>query len=225
MRLAVLLALACVGCGPILPPGGESGEIGEGDFFWECTSQTDPVCENELDPSSSFPQGSIALGSTFGVDFLRRLGDTPFHRVEPASHDMIRTVGSERFRAEKSGFVALLALSGDILIDITHVRIDEPDRLEIGLDGGTLAAGAAIELKELEDITLSATAVDTFGDFLAGSLFCQWSTDDDGIIELRRNRNDNDMEIQAIAPGTAKLSVELGELSAELTIVVEGVTP
>src|SRR5262245_39176506 len=119
-----------------------TGELGNGTFEYRCIGTSDPVCEDGVF-NQPFPD-CIAVGGAFRLDYtLRDISErdedelTPFLHVDAANSSFL-SGESGSFHALREGRTAVLAYDNDVVVDLLHMELVQPDSLELqGLDPAT----------------------------------------------------------------------------------------
>ncbi len=228
MRRAHVLTLGCLAAslplaGCLEGGGGTPGDAGAGGFHYECVAWGDPVCDGEqpvglFDPlydeaSRQEIPVSIAVGSAFGVRFYDAHGTTSSQRrpVEAAATAFLSELPEDdAFVAVRSGSVALLAQNGaGGVVDLVHIRLEEPQQVDI------VAASTALEVGD--EISLT-TEVFGASRQLGGALPHTWTLRGDGEGELSHPYDSSDdaltddhVTFRALTEGTVTVSVEVAE--------------
>lgn len=216
------------------------GDLGRGDFKYECVSPADVACEFRCtlfdceasatnERASVFPT-RVAVGSLFALTYDHHNNEAASsrYRVVPASPSWVDTAAganpspgsaAETFVARRTGQLAFLARnqSGHVA-DFLHVEFAPLDHLEVN-DFGAVTATA--KLSPGEDIVLQAYPQGQDGRVLGGSLSYAWASSDEAIASVKVGSASDRIKIEAKAAGTATVRVSVGEISREITIVVE----
>lgn len=220
----VALSAGLLSCFETAP--GSRGELGTGGFNYACTGWGDPVCEGRYgdgawngEPTGITMPVAIAVGGRFGVVFESDdARDFDPRTVTAASPDVLetRTVG---FQALAPGWVALLArdAAGDV-VDLTHVQIVEPARLAVLGVPPTMTLGQSADAE--------GQVRDRDGVVLAGALDYDWEVDNSGVLRVVAADSDPDsiyddaVQIEAVAEGSATLTVTAGGLTESFEVTV-----
>ena len=216
LRVAWLIALSAVplGCGDDVGGGATmKGELGDGYFQYVCAGNSDPLCPDGV-TASSFPQ-AIAVGGRFSLRYEpRRGGALPV--VEPGSRTAL-SKSADVFTLHEPGYVAVFAQDafGDV-IDLLHLRGRRVAVMTITRNG---MEQSSLRLEVGDRIDLEAQPRDEFQTLLAGSLHYDWSSSDPRVFVLASDVTDDDVTIEAVAPGDALLHIEAG--GHVLTVPVE----
>jgi hypothetical protein len=236
---ATLVALA--GCDGNFDPSRVEGELGRGDFKYECVSPTDVACQplcttifNCHAPSTNeqalaFPS-RIAVGGLFSLSYVHEGGAASSrYRVTPASPSWVDTaagaspsVGSadETFVAKRVGQLAFLARNeAGHVADLLHVEFVPLHHLEVNDFG---AVTTTIHLEPGGAVVLHAFPQGVDGRLLGGALSYAWSSSDEAVALLAVDSASGQVNVEAKAAGTATVRVSVGEISREVAIVVEG---
>jgi hypothetical protein len=216
------------------------GELGRGDFKYECVSPADVACEFRCtlfdceasatnERASVFPT-RVAVGSLFALTYVHA-GEAASsrYRVVPASPSWVDSAAgsnpspgsaAETFVARRAGQLAFLARnqSGRVA-DLLHVGFAPLDHLEVN-DFGAVTATA--KLSPGDDINLQVYPQGQDGRVLGGSLSYAWASSDEAIASVTVGSASDRIKVEAKAAGTATVRVSVGEISREVAIVVEG---
>jgi hypothetical protein len=221
--LAGLTICACYSsCDDLPSSASTTGELGNGTFEYSCASLGDAVCEHGA-VEQQFPD-CIAVGGAFRLDYtLKDLSDrddehpTSSLSVDSASATFFSLDHGE-FTAEQPGRAALLAFDNEKVVDFIHLDIVTPEAMEIvALDPEDsvevlhLASGEAASFRVFPRTTqcavlggaVTAEAVSNHPVVVATSVL--------DVVELRGD-----------VPGTATVTVKLGELTQEIRVEVSG---
>ena len=235
LKTVCLVSFACASAFGCLESEGTLGEAQNGSFQYECLDWGDPVCDGEqptglFDPlfdersEQALPQ-RIALGSAFDVRFYE-FGDLPgspgLERPVEAAAETLRDALSPGFVARAPGTVALLARDGKgDVADLIHMVIEPAYRVEV--EGPT----TALALSESADL-FTRVFSESNGQ-LGGALPHTWSVDDPGIVTLEHPYStaedalsDDHIVARAVGPGTALVTVSVGDLQTTIEIRVDG---
>jgi hypothetical protein len=216
--LAAILGFAASGCAG-------DGELGHGSFHYLCTSEHDYSC----DVLGGFrPDGAIAVGATFDLEYLRN-GSDPAARqtlagVRPASPQVAEEVldaGQQGLRFKVPGEGAFLAFGADgTVLDFVHMFA--ADVTEVRLASGTLALdGMGMTTGEARSVTAYPLAAGQ--EPLLGSMSCTWTSDDETIVTVPTGTTSCAAQLTAVSSGAATIVVQMGDgVSAELAVTVEG---
>ncbi|MCB9749614.1 MAG: hypothetical protein H6713_06350 [Myxococcales bacterium] len=195
------LLAACTTTGPSGTPTVETpGELGHGEFVYACVESSDPVCRGD-DTRPPFPD-CVALGGEFELEY--EVFEGPDAQVSSLSEEYFQVVASSRFRAARVGTAAMLARRADETVDYLHMRIVEPDTIEIrnALTGSpadtVLMRTGAKAIFEL--IPISGDC-----DPIGGSLNFTASSSDPSVVTAS---SEGTLALTARAPGEATISVE-----------------
>jgi hypothetical protein len=215
---ACTLASFLTGCGPF----GTSGALGNGAFAYECAGSNDAFCEGLVFPvSGQLPD--VAVGGTFNILYNGEMPETKdgieFQvAVVPASTELVETVTGVGFRVTAAGDTSFLARGANgVVADFVTVRVLTTDHLEV-LSGGSSIIQLNLQTSTQEN--LRVVPLDENNEKLAGNLTYAWSSSDESIVTIGGSSS-NDASVQAVAPGTATVTVTLGELHADIPITVQ----
>jgi hypothetical protein len=185
------------GCGFGSDTPGTSGQLGEGQFTYECEDPSgDPVCnegsaldrsqvEADLGRSLELPR-AVAVGAIFDVRYTGDVTTDDFDRlsltVESSNTEEVQQA-SDGFVIDAPGRFPFLARDREerIVADFTYLTAAEPDALELWHDGQPVTS---IDMTEGTDTDLAAISLDAEGHALAGSLEFQWTSSDESIAAV-----------------------------------------
>jgi hypothetical protein len=204
------------------------GELGNGFFTFNCVSRTDPACDWTLEETvasfETFP-GCLALNGEFGLDYTLQNEDAlddeldfPVLFVEPASEAYVQR--SEPFVALQEGRAAMLARADEQVVDFIHFTIVEPDAIDFReLTGASFTTlEMAVNERRNVRVTPKASRCTTVG----GSLPLSATSADESIVSVSTTGL---LELTGEGLGTTTVTVELGLVQAELTVVIDEVAP
>ncbi|HEU4406582.1 MAG TPA: hypothetical protein VFS43_15050 [Polyangiaceae bacterium] len=214
------------------------GELGRGDFNYECISPADVACEYRCtlftcqasatnERASVFPS-RVAVGGLFALTYVHEGADASSrYRVVPASPSWVDTPAganpsvasaAETFVAKRAGQLAFLARNqAGQVADLLHVEFVPLDHLEVNDFG---AVTAAVKLSPGESINLQAYPQGVDGRSLGGALSYAWSSSDEAVAAVAVGSASDRVKIEAKAEGTATVRVAVGEVTREVSIEV-----
>lgn len=195
------------------------GELGKGVFRYLCVDTQDEACGGS-ETASEFPK-AVATNSSFDLAYdpfdTQSVGSA--FVIEPVAEKFASPTG-DGFRAHTAGTTAFLArqTSDGALIDFVHLRISDVASLEVvDAEGSALATTLDVG----EEHLLQVSPLDADDSVLAGASSYAWTTSDDGVVSLGLVSDGREMEIQAVAPGTAELRVESGGVGKTIAFTVK----
>lgn len=203
--------------------GGTPGEAGVGGFHYECVAWGDPVCDGQqptglfdplYDEASRQPiPNRIAVGAAFGVRFYDDAGGSTLRRpVDAASALFVDELPDEdAFVAVRAGTVAMLAQNGaGAVVDLVHVRIEEPAIVQID--------AADVDLRVGDSVSLTTRVFTEDRAQLGGALPHTWTVrgDGDGLLGHPYDTTedalaDDHVTFEALAEGNVEVTVEIGD--------------
>jgi hypothetical protein len=216
---ALLLGGGCDFEQPVSP-----GELGNGQFRYVCAGVTDPACGPD-GGADRFPD-VLAVGGRFGLAYEPDEGPTP--RVEPVAPSVLGDVdGVLAFL--RAGTSAVLAVRGDVVVDVVHLDAEAVDEVVVQLDvdgawdrGGVVGS---VELVEGESADLEAVLRDVLDRPLAGSVELHWASADPGVIEIASLQTERRIAIEAVAAGATEIVITSSAFaSTTIPVVVTGST-
>jgi hypothetical protein len=214
--LLIGIGVAMVGC------TGTRGELEQGAFTYACVGVSDPVCDDvSLFDAHEIPK-AFAVGSKFKLDYNADVGTVG--TVEAASADLLSGSDAGSFTALKPGTVALLARKGINIVDLIHVRLFDPARVEVDAvapDNQAISADiVALTLKEGTVTYLRSMSLGEGEEALAGALSCMWTAGDETVVSFDNVIADNRIQLRAVKVGVTTVQVQLGPKSAKIDITV-----
>jgi hypothetical protein len=221
----VVVAFGLGGCGVSVP----TGELGNGQFLYQCTpNSVDPGC-SQASPYGDYGDSSvlatttlprvIAVGASFVVSYTPIDGDDAIqgdtgYLVTPASTHLA-TVQGESLVAQRSGYLALLAMSGDGAAVSDFVFVEFAPIASITATAGDVS----VSLGSTQ--ALSVSAADAHMDPLAGQLACTWRLVSGGErVSLSGPTDGASVGVEGLALGDAKVAVACGAGSTEILVHV-----
>lgn len=200
------------------------GELGNGGFTYVCSDTgIDLACDDSFFDTSLVPD-AIAVGAKFRLQYS---GDKPDSEGGGTlAVSMVSTSpkllhdSSLDFSFASPATVAVLARSanGDVA-DFIHLRGVALHHLAIADDLGDPMT--SVTLHDFEQISLVATPEDEDANLLAGRLTYQWSSSDEEVVSLDPGFDDNTVTLAAGKPGTAIVSLVVGDQHTEIPVTVE----
>ena len=220
MLAGVLAVAACDFIGT--DPSGSQGELGNGVFSYSCVNGSDAACDGLMAGAKPL-DAPIAVGSRFSVSFQADEGGSA--RVEAASQSHIDEVSArlDTFEALQEGATALLAMRADRAVDLLHVQVARIDQLrieELSAQSGSTLALDRLTMVVGQTTTLVASARGAGGEVLVGALEYVWSAPDAAVVDATADPTDNEITIEALAPGSTTFNVTVGDISKEITVDV-----
>jgi len=221
-RLAPLL-LTLVGCastcGDSSQPGA-IGELGNGNFLYECGGTSDPVCEfSEF--GEMFPE-CIALGGQFDLEYRlldgSALGDDieidPVLYIESVNQSFFE--GVDEFSAQRIGEAAFIVRESEHVLDLIHMNIVEIDDFDIAdRDPATPTDTIDISLGETQTYRVFPRSFSCAQ--IGGAVPVDAESSDEAIATISGG---DVLRIQAQALGVAVVRVRMGELEKAITVNV-----
>ena len=218
-RAGLLVAIA-LACGEYQPPPTSQGELGRGDFTYQCAGQTDPLCPEGSTWATAFPQ-ALAVGGAFSLAYQydsAHAGD-PLPILTTASPSRLAN-DSGVFTGLVAGYTAILAVTGtSAVIDLKHIRFEVVDHLALTVDG--VLAGDSIVLRVGDLLPVVAEARSRQDLVLAGSLPYAWTIQDPLVASISGSSADDKVFVQANAIGETSLKIVAGDHVVDVPIYVE----
>jgi hypothetical protein len=214
MRGASLLAILLAGCGP--QPELVPGELGNGLFYWLCTSLADPSCESLDEGAMDFPS-AVALGSEFALQYQSNGGR--YLPVRSGSSHLTMGSTSGAFTSVLPGFASVVVYEGDEVFDFLHLEVKPVERLQMSTSS-LPAEGLPVD----DTARVLVTAI-CDGEPCAGGLPYQWSVDQPDVLEIEPPVGpDDEVRVRALSPGLATVTV-MADTVGVIQIEVLGDTP
>lgn len=211
-------------CGDSSDPGA-IGELGNGRFLYQCTSDSDPVCEFS-DPGPEFPD-CIALGGRFDLEYElldpgaleSDLELDPVIYVESVNQDFFR--GTDDFEARRTGEAAFIIRESEYVLDLIHLPILEPDDFDI-VTRDPAEPTQAVTVEVGDSVAYRVFPRHSQCEQLGGGVPITATSSDETIASTSGGEV---LRIVAQAEGTAVIRVQVGALEKMLTVTVTGSIP
>lgn len=204
------LLAVCVLAGCSAGPLSENGDLGNGQFTYECLSPNDNACSGQNQQGAEqipFPS-SLALGSRFNVSFTADLSihDVGNPLISAVSPDYLNSLGTG-FVAQEAGFAGVYAASSinGKLIDYELIRVVAPVALQVMTDSGPVSTQLPLAVNNT--LSVSILPLGEGGSAIAGTLDGVWSTSDATVASLKEPNPSNTMQILGVKAGTATITV------------------
>jgi hypothetical protein len=223
--VVTLAASACV------PFGGTEGQLGHGEFFYQCAGSGDIACDankGQLDidieitsaSGSKLPRG-IAVGAPFQLSFQGNhdlnVADTTLVSASPT----LAPQSDLGFAIEKPVTVSFLAKrSGGRISDFIDITAEEVDTVHAFSAGITVSK---LTLSTGEDHLVGAYARGQSGTPLSGSLIWGWSSSDSTVVAIApdyESSTANEIIVHAAGPGSATLTIRTDGKSLAVPLTV-----
>lgn len=170
--------------------------------------------------SRRHPMAPLAIGSRFHPDVSTEIAGstTPNLLLQSADASVLAIEDGVLF-AKSSGTSAVLISTEDgAVVDFVHVWVAPVTKITVARRDGERIDGA-IGLTVGEDITLVPTLWNG-AQRLAGSGDATWSVNAEGALAMMRDGSSDRRRLRARAPGTATVTVALGEAKTSFEIEV-----
>jgi hypothetical protein len=219
------LALAACPDGETTPNPSGSGELGVGTFTYRCRSEGDFTCPIGQ-TSAAFPTAFV-LGGRFGLDYAWKSEtdhiNEPLPALQSAAPERL-DLTDQTFTAVKSGFAAILAVTGNSeIVDLIHAHVRPIDDLRL-VDAAFLPSTPAfLEIK----VPLAGSAfvqlvpLDLNDTPLSGALEVAWSLDDEAIAAIAVGQGTGRVRVDGLVAGTATLTAVVGDVVTTVPLVVD----
>jgi hypothetical protein len=201
-----------------------TGELGNGTFEYRCIGTSDPVCEDGVF-SQPFPD-CIAVGGAFRLDYtLRDISErdedelTPFLHIEAANTSFLGGEGGS-FHASRPGRTAVLAYDNDVVVDLLHMELVQPDALELqGLDPAAPTDELHMRQGEVAVFRVFPRSSSCAG--MGGAVDFVADSSDSSVATVG---TPDVLEIESHKVGHTTVTVALGELTTSIEVFVEAAT-
>ena len=203
-----------------------SGELGNGEFTYECLGRSDAACPplSSDDRPPPFPD-CLVRGGRFDLSYvltddsaIAQDGPTPTLGLSAASYDFF---GNDRpFVARRAGRAAVLVENGEYVVDLLHLDILEPTGMDLVTGTGqTVDDRVVLEQGEQLSIVVLPQAELCF---VAGGSLPLRVRSDGGAAQRSVVRVDvsDVLQLQGSAVGTTSIEIELGDMSRILDVEV-----
>lgn len=222
-RTLLFLFIAAASCLPRT-----SGELHNGGFTYFCASDDDLACPDDWSDASDIPP-AIAVGAHFDLDFsppVLSSGTPTVTRIQPAAPDILVAEASldpdtTGFRFEAPGTVAVLAKSGNEVVDFVHVTGARIDHVSIIDRLGNESQALSISTSSFGE-TLKALPRDDHQHTLAGALKYAWASSDESVVSLSEGFQTNEIDLIPNGPGKATITVTVLDQKTTLEVTVGG---
>jgi len=206
MRHSFLVVFSLAGCGA-------TGAMHQVALSGQCATD-DAAC------SRRHPQAPIAIGTRFFPDVSGTIDGTttPNLRLESAVPGIL-AIEDGAFVAKQPGASAVLITTDDgSVVDFVHVWVSPVTKISLARRDGD-RIGGAIGLAVGEDVTLQPTL--WFGaQQLSGDGDAQWTVSAEGVVSVLRDGSSDRRRLRARAPGTATVTVALGDVTTTVDLEV-----
>ncbi len=204
---------------PPTPVERESGELGLGNFRWQCRGKGDPTCG-----SGEFPD-AVAVGSSFNLTFSRgsRLPDeVSVLGIEPVGDSHV-TKGLG-YTVERAGRVTMVAMSHDAAVDFLELQLDAVDRISVShlqefaapsdnlCNDAPLPSpheGRRLEIFVGEPAEVQALPYSERGSRLGGNLEYEWESLTPDLVAVVPHAGRH-AQLEPLAEGMAQVAVRAG---------------
>jgi hypothetical protein len=213
-----MVAVLAVACTSSASGATQVGELGNGTFDYYCAGVTDPVCTGGA-PATNFPD-CLMVGGEFEMGYtahdLDELTDWgyEFVYVRPASSAWFG--GNDTLTALRVGNAAFIAYADDNVIDLLHVDIVAPDGITLR-DPETGELTERFEIEVGQTATIEAYASSSTCGQAGGAVPAVVTSADTSIATAS---DITGVQITGQAEGTTTLTVQMGDVTRELEIIV-----
>jgi hypothetical protein len=222
LTAALCAALSAGGCN-FGNDGGTEGELGNGNFFYDCVGPQDIWC-TQYNPDPNVPAfeepevpGSFVVGSAFALDFqLERTDDDEGSLAVDVECAVDGFEVDRHFVPTRPGWFAFVAERSDgVVVDVLHVLVSVPAR--IGIGAGGLNVDEGLELPSPTEI--AAIPLGANDEVLYGAFPATWTSSDEAVVEVESS-------IASGSPATGALArlIPISTGDAVVTVTVAGVS-
>lgn len=216
LSIAAAFTLAVIGCVP-----STEGELGAGQFTYECKEETyDAACADSLSNQSNMP-AKVAVGAPFEVVFWSGDSTEPGQSAVISASQSILARQGQSFVFAKPGFGAILARepSGTV-VDFLHVKGAPVDHLTL-FEAGKLVPDT-LEMALNDTLVLYVEPMDATESVLAGAIDLVWSVNG-AAVKLEADPYDKNVTtLVANDPGSVQVSVTGAGVAATVQVNVGG---
>jgi hypothetical protein len=170
--------------------------------------------------SRKAPLAPLAIGARFYPEVSTEIAgtSTPNLRLESAEPGVL-AVEDGALVAKSPGTSAVLISTDDgSVVDFVHVWVAPVTQITLARRDGERVTGS-LGLAVGEDVTLVPSLFNG-AQKLAGSAAAQWTVDHAGPIAILQDGSSDRRRLRARAPGTAKVTVALGNATTTLDVEV-----
>lgn len=207
MRVAILLP-ALAACG-----GGAFGGMRQATLVGQC-AESDAACARKA------PLAPLAIGARFYPEVATQLAgtSTPNLRLESVDPAIIAVEDGALVGKHEGAAAVLISTDDGSVVDFVHVWIAPVTQITLARRDGERVSGR-IGLAVGEDVTLVPSLLHG-AQKLAGSASTTWTVDDPGPLAILEDGSPDRRRLRARAPGTAKVTVALGEAQTSIDVEV-----
>lgn len=204
------------------------GELHNGGFTYFCAGDDDLGCRDDWSDASDLPP-AIVVGAHFDLDFsppVLRTGTPTVTRIEPAAPGILVSEPSldpdtTGFRFEAPGTVAVLAKSGDEVVDFVHVTGAPLHHVSIVDSLGDVSTSLSISTSSFGE-TIKALPRDEQSRTLAGAMKYSWASSDESVVSLSEGFEPNEIDLIPNGPGKATITVTVLDRATSIEVTVGG---
>jgi hypothetical protein len=199
--------LTPAGCGPT------GGAMRQATLVGQCAAD-DAACSRRQ------PMTPLAIGTRFHPDVATEIAGTSTPNLLLQSADpSVLGVEDGALIARRSGASAVLISTEDgAVVDFVHIWVAPVTKITIARRDGD-RIDSAIGLTVGEDVTLVPTLWNG-AQRLTGSAEATWTVDTGGPLAVMRDGSADRRRLRARAPGTATVTVALGDAKASFDVEV-----
>jgi hypothetical protein len=210
----VLTLHGCIDDGDRADDPHSRGDLGVGDFMYECFNETDITC---IDNDDDLPR-AIAVGGRFDLRFTLQSGPQP--TVTAPAMDFVRAIEGG-FQVRAPGEFALLALNGNReVVDIKHLLGMEIEEIRVQEEDSQLPSDT-LRLTPRQSLRLLAVPYGSRGVKLGGALSYAWSSSDDTLVSIETLNALNRVRVRAGSKaGKGTLQIDLGGKTYSVNVEV-----
>lgn len=193
---------------------GSRGELGVGQFDYQCFNETDITCIDD-DPR---PPRAIAVGGRFDLRATQESGPQP--TVYAPAMDLVRSIEGG-FQVRARGEFAILALNGNReVVDLTHLRGMEIEEVRVREEDSELPS-TTLRLEPQKTLRVLAVPYGAGDIKLGGAVTYAWSSSDESVVSIETLNALNRVRVRAGGkPGSAMLLIDVGSKSFTINVEV-----
>jgi hypothetical protein len=199
-RTVCALMLLASGCDEDGLEDGEAGELGRGNFVYECVNASDALCA----PTAPHV---LAVGARFRMSFSVERGARPL--VIAPSEQLVRERNGA-FQVMAAGTLPMFAVDGERrVIDILHLRAASIAELRLETEDGRPLT--ELRLSPGQQLQVTAVPLDPDRDVLGGAIDYRWNNESPDLLAIDATETSNRVVLRALGMGEAKFRVETSD--------------
>lgn len=176
--------------------------------------------DDDVACSRRHPLAPIAIGARFHPEVSTELAGTttPNLHLDSAAPDVVAVDGGALVARRAGASAVLISTDDGSVVDFVHVWVAPVTRITLARRDGD-RVGGTLGLAVGEDVTL-VPALWNGAQRLAGDADAVWTVSATGSIALLRDSSADRRRLRARAPGTATVTVALGDAKASIDVEV-----